>query len=176
VKIAGRDIKVFNLVFCCVGIAILTGAGIYPSYRALGELDRDIARYRAEIESQKLLFPVFIQLLKRSRQKSPPLLSVPDPERLPRGDTSGLSARFRQIAADNGITVNRLTPNVESLVDAAGRLKMEADLTGAFQDIRNFLIQIGSVPYLESLEFLRIQASPGKELLSVTMRFWVLQE
>ena len=175
-KIAGHDIKVFNLVFCCVGIAILAAAGIYPSYRTLGELDREIARYRAEIESQKLLFPVFIELLKRSRQKSPPLLSVPDPKRMPRGETAAVATRFRKIATENGITVNSLTPDVESLIEAAGRFKMEAELTGAFHDIRNFLIQIGAMPYLASLELLRIQAAPEKEPLRVTMRFWVLQE
>jgi hypothetical protein len=174
-KIAGRDIKVFNLAFCLVGIAILVGVGIYPTHRTIGELDLEIARYEAEIESQKLLFPVFIELLKRSREKSPALLPAPDPKRLPRGDTSQLSESLRQIAGENGITIDSLTPDVESLIDSSGRLKMEAELTGSFHDFRNFLIQIGSVPYLESLEFMRFQASPEKEPLRVTMRFWVLQ-
>ena len=95
---------------------------------------------------------------------------------MPRGETAAVSTRFRKIATENGITVNSLTPDVESLIGAAGRFKMEAELTGAFHDIRNFLIQIGAMPYLASLELLRIQASPEKEPLRVTMQFWVLQE
>ncbi|MGD8366430.1 MAG: hypothetical protein PVG78_02210 [Desulfobacterales bacterium] len=174
-KIAGRDIKIFNLVVCIAGIAILLLAGIYPSYRTLSELDREIAKLETDIAGQKLLFPVFIELLKRSREKSPPLLPAPTPEKLPRGDTSRLASQFREIAADNRITVSRLNPNVESLIDAAGRLKMEAELSGDFQDLRQFLIQIGSVPYLESVEYLRLEASPGREPLTVTLRFWVLQ-
>jgi hypothetical protein len=174
-KIAGRDIKIFNLLFCGVGIAILLLAGIYPSYRTLSELDRDITRLETEIAGQKLLFPVFIELLKRSRQKSPPMLPAPKPEKLPRGDTSRLVSRFREIAAGNRISITSLNPNVESLIDGTGRLKMEAELTGAFQDLRQFLIEIGSIPYLDSVEYLRLQASPDRDPLTISLRFWVLQ-
>jgi len=175
-KFAGRDIKVFNLVFCGIGIAILVLIGIYPAHRQINELDRTITQLEVDIEGQKLLFPVFIELLKRSRQKLPAALSAPEPRRLPRGDTSQLATLFREAATEAGIQVNRLTPNVESLIEGAGRLKMEAEFAGRFQDFRNFLIQIGAVPYLESVELLRMKASQGGQPLTVTMTFWVLQE
>ena len=174
-KLAGRDIKVFNLVFCGVGIAILLLIGIYPAQREIGELDRTIAKLEADIEGQKLLFPVFIELLKRSRKKLPAALPAPEPQKLPRGDTARLTKMFNEAATETGIQINRLSPNVESLIKGAERLKMEAEFTGTFHDFRAFLIQVGAVPYLDSVELLRLEASPGSGPLTATMTFWVLQ-
>ncbi len=175
-KIAGRDIKVFNLIFCGVGIAILLLIGIYPAHRTMTELDQSITKLQSDIEAQKLLFPVFIQLLKRSRQKSPSLLPAPEPQKLPRGDTSMLSQRFKNIAAENGVEVKRFTPDLESLIEGSGRLKMIAAVSGTFPDIREFLIRIGAIPFLDSFEYIQLQAPPDTGPLELTMRFWVRQE
>lgn len=175
-QVRGQKINVPNLVICIVGIAILVAVGIVPAERKLKEMDRKIATLQYQVEEQKLLFPFFVQLLQRSREKAPPLLPSPEQEKMPRGDTTPLTTQFREIAAKNGIAVERLRPEVESLLDRSGRVKMLAGLYGGFHDLRNFLIQVGEVPYLDQIEYIRVEGAKEDQALQVNLRFWVLQE
>jgi hypothetical protein len=175
-KVGGQQINVTNLVICTVGILILVAVGIFPAHQTLKELDRKILTLQSQIEEQNMLFPLFVQLLQRSRQEAPPLLPSPEPKKLPRGETTALTNLFREIADTNNIAVESLRPDVESLIAASGRFKMLAELSGGFDDLRSFLIQAGGIPYLEEIEHLRLQSAPEDKTLQVTMRFWVLQE
>jgi hypothetical protein len=175
-KVGGQQINVTNLAICMAGILILVAVGIFPAHQTLKELDQKIAALQYQVEEQNLLFPLFVQLLQRSRQETPPLLPAPEPKKLPRGETAALTNLFREIAGKNNIAVESLRPDVESLVAASGRFKMIAELSGGFYDLRSFLIQFGAIPYLEQIEHIRMQSAPEDEPLQVAMRFWVLQE
>jgi hypothetical protein len=174
-KVGGQQINVTNLVICTVGILILVAVGIFPAYRTLKELDRKMVTFQYQVKEQNLLFPLFVQLLQRSREEAPPLLPAPNPKKLPRGETEPLTTLFRDIAMKNNIAVKSLRPDVESLIASSGRFKMLAELSGGFYDLRNFLIQFGGIPYLEEIEHLRLQGTPEDRTLQVSMRFWVLQ-
>ncbi|MCF8050019.1 MAG: hypothetical protein K9L59_02195 [Desulfobacterales bacterium] len=175
-KVGGQQINVTNLVICTVGILILVVVGIFPAHQTLKELDQKIAALQYQVKEQNLLFPLFVQLLQRSRQEAPPLLPAPEPKKLPRGETAVLTNLFREIADTNNIAVESLRPDVESLIAASGRFKMLAELSGGFYDLRSFLIQLGGIPYLGDIEHLRLQSATEDRTLQVTMRFWVLQE
>ncbi len=174
-KVGGQQINVTNLVICTAGILILVAVGIFPAHRTLKELDKKIAALQYQVKEQNLLFPLFVQLLQRSRQEASPTLPGPEPKKLPRGETAALTAMFRDIAGQNNIVVESLRPDVESLISASGRFKMLAELSGGFYDLRSFLIEFGSIPYVEEIEYLRLDSAPEGRTLQVTMRFWVLQ-
>lgn len=174
-KVGGQQINVTNLVICTVGILILVAAGIFPAHQTLKELDTKIVTLQSQVEEQNMLFPLFVQLLQRSRQEAPSMLPAPEPKKLPRGETALLTKLFRDIARKNNIEVVSLRPDVESLIASSGRFKMLAELSGSFYDLRSFLIQAGGIPYLEEIEHLRLEGAPEERTLKVAMRFWVLQ-
>ena len=175
-KVGGQQINVTNLVICAIGILILLAVGIFPAHQTLKELDRKMENLQYQLDEQNMLFPLFVQLLQRSRQEAPAKLPAPEPKKLPRGETDPLTALFRDIAAENNIAVESLRPDVETLLASTGRFKMLAELNGGFHDIRSFLIDFGGIAYVEEIEYLRLQSVSDGQNLKATLRFWVVQE
>lgn len=174
-KIRGQRINVVNLIFCGAGVVLFIAIGVLPAQHRLGELDQAIERLNIEIENQKLLYPVFAELFTRSREKLPAALAAPEPKKLPKGDTAALVKSFREIADRNRVVVSTLAPDVESLFNDTGRLKINAELVVPFPNLREFLIQIGQIPYIDSFEHIRVQAAELDQPLTLSLRFWVLQ-
>ena len=170
IKLPGQSIG--YLLMCGLGVLAFIAIGLYPSQRSLGALDMEITKVRDNIEEQKVLSPLYKELLEKTQVKGSDVLPSPIKSRLPQDKTEEIPVIFGQIARKCNLEAISITPDVMSLADGSGLLLVNAVMKGNFLDFRKFLIELGGIPYLEHIEEIHIQeAVKGKEL---RLKIWLV--
>lgn len=160
------------LLICVAGIMAFVLVGIYPSYRNLARTDGSIAELKARIEEQKILFPLYQKLRKELAAEASRGQPGPSKVGLPVRRVDDLTPIFGEIAANCGMELSAVTPDVKSLVDDSRFLSVGVALRGNFTNLRNFLVALSNLPYLGDIEQLQIQEGPsGKEYF---LKLWLM--
>ncbi|MFC1488430.1 hypothetical protein ACFL6B_01140 [Thermodesulfobacteriota bacterium] len=144
---------------------------VYPNHKELGGMDMEIQKINAKIDEQKIFYPVFQELLKRSRIKEPTSLALPKNEKLSRADTERILSIFQEIAEKSNLKVKSVSPDVQALIDNSEHLMVDVAMTGTFFDFRNFFLQLGELPYLKHIE--RFQIRTGEDVREINLRIWL---
>lgn len=139
--------------------------GIYSSGKFSEIKGREIKTIRYEIEEQKVVFPVYKDMLKEMEVDGPEVLTFPIKIRLSEDKIERIPIRFAEIARKCNLEAVSIIPDVMSLDRNSGCLLVNVFVKGCFFDFRKFLIELGRVPYLEHIEKVHIQRTmEGKEL------------
>ena len=162
------------LVICAVGILAFFVLIILPSKTTSADLDRDIESLTVRIEEQRILTPVFHSLLKRAKIDDRSGLPSPKKSKLTHGDMNAISTVFQDFAGRRNLKLEEITTDDSSLTQESGYLLMRLRLSGDFFKIREFLIDIGSIPSLEHIEEINIRSTKtSKEL---RLKIWLAKE
>jgi hypothetical protein len=156
------------------GIIVFFVFVIYPYHKSLANADLDIKTIKSRIEEQKILYPVFLDLLKKARVKETKGLPFPEKARLSRDDAAKISAIFKDIAQENNFKLTEIIPDAESLVEGSEHFKVNLVMQGDFTGFRNFLVSLGEVPYLEHIE--RFQIRTVRNYKEIRLKVWLAQE
>jgi hypothetical protein len=152
------------LMICGAGILVFVLGGIFPSYRDMVRMDGSIADLKAQIEEQKVLFPLYRKLLGELTAEKSKSRTNPPKSGLPVRRMDDLSPIFGEIAANCGLEVSAIAPDVKSLVDESHFLSVVLALKGSFFNLHRFLLEVANLPYLWGIEDMHIQeGSAGKE-------------
>ena len=92
------------------GLVVFFVFVIYPYHRSLAIADLDIKTIQGRIEEQKILFPVFMDLLKKSRIKETKGLPFPEKAKLARDEAGRVSSLFQDIAQRNHFKLINIIP------------------------------------------------------------------
>lgn len=171
-KLPARSIAF--LFICAGGLLAFILLVIYPQQISLDEADMEIMALKGRIEEQKILYPVFLDLLRKARFKGTEGLPFPKRDRLKRDETVKIPTIFQQIAQKNHLKLVDIKSDIDSLVDSSGFLKINLELEGNFFDLRSFMLQLGELPYLEHIE--QIQVRSAHEIKTVHLKIWLAQE
>jgi len=156
-----------SICFLMFGVAILIfiAVGIYSSKKFSKIKDREIKAIRYQIEGQKVVLPVYRNMLEKMEVGGPKVLTFPIKIRLSKDKIEGIPIRFAEIAQKCNLEVVSIIPDVMSLDRDSGLLLVNAFVRGDFFFFCKFLIELGRVPYLEHIERVHIQRTmAGKEL------------
>jgi len=134
----------------------------------LAEADLDIKKLKVRIEEQKILYPIFQDLLKKVRVKDTEALPFPKKAKLMRNETAKISSIFQEIAQKSNLVLKEIIPDADALISGAGYLKLN------FLDLRNFMLQLGELPYLEHIE--RIQIRSVQDSKEISFKLSLAQE
>lgn len=155
-------------VFLVVALILFA---IVPMYRYMGEMDRRIARTGQRIETEKSLFPLYQQLVKRSRTESPAVLPLPERVPLPKKQLDGIPSMFEGMGHRAGMEMVSAAPDVTTLSPGRNRMLIQATLRGEFFNFRKFLIELGRIPYVERVGEIQIRyGQPGREF---RVKVWI---
>ena len=150
-----------NPIFRVMGIgivvlALFAAVAIYPANRRSAHLDREIVRLSQEIEEQKKLTDLYNQVKTAAdRMEIPDLewLALPKPLALTDESFKSLPGRIEEIVRKTGLTVNRVEPEVNSLMGDSAGIRVILSTTGAFSQFRDLLIGLGEgLPSLSKIE------------------------
>jgi len=159
-----------SLVVGVFVIAIFLVVGFY-NVRSLNDLDRDIRKARADIEEQRIMAPLYNDLIEKIKVKTKKQLPFPARAKLPKEQHEQITAVFGDLARKANLEIVSITPDVNSLAGGSGLLVVNAALKGDFFNFRNYLIELGNVPYLEHLGEIQIQTTPGGK--EFRLKLWV---
>jgi hypothetical protein len=160
----GSILPTQSLVFLALGAAAILAfivLIIFPSQRLAANLDREIAGLTVRIEEQRVLAPLFTTLF--AKTKAPATLGLPAPARvnLARGEIGAALKHIQDLAKAHKMTVREVTPDINTLTDASTHFSVQLLASGPFMDLRGFLIDMGALPYFESIEEIEIKAMEG---------------
>jgi len=172
VKFSQRSLFYFALFGVVILVIILLM--IYPDYRTLAALDRNIKQLNTKIETQELLSPLFQKMLIEGDLKLPEGVAFPKAEKLTQDKTESIVSVFHELAGKSGLKVVEVSPDVESSLNGSGFLLMNVVVKGDFIKLREFLMDLGNLPYLEQIEQIKLQnIDGGKE---VRLKIWLVKE
>jgi hypothetical protein len=162
------------LVLCGVGVLAFLLLVILPAQRLSAELDQDIKNLQTRVEEQKILSPVFKSLFAKTKTTEPQGLPAPTRTKLTREEITLVPKRLQQLAASYRIEVREIVPEVSTLTDASGRFLTKLTALGRFSDLRGFLIDLGALPYFDSIEEIEIRAVEGGREFG--LKIWLARE
>ena len=166
--------SIIYLLICVSGILAFILLAIYPSEKASNRLDMEINRLNAQIKVQKILHPAYKALLKNLRIRDSEVLPFPKKTKLSRDKRNLVSEIFEEMGQRSNLEIVNTVPDIKSLSESSGLLSVNSFIKGNFYDFRNFLIQLGGLPYLEYIEKIQIQTEQNHKEFRVTV--WLALE
>jgi hypothetical protein len=142
---------------------------LYPTYRSLDKLDIEIVGVKQRIEKQKSLLPLYYELAKKSKRVVPDELPLPERRKFSESDIKLIPSIFKNIALKSGTEILSVNPDVTTLTDKSDVILVNAATKGDFSGLRNFLIEIGKLPYLKGIERIEIQQKAVNKELKIKM-------
>ena len=76
---------------------------------------------------------------------------------------------MRETAIQAGMSVNSVRPDL-SAPSASGAVSVTISLAGGFDNFRTVLMNIGSLPFLENIESVSVQAMPESRMLNFNLK------
>jgi hypothetical protein len=117
--------------------------------RLSAELDRDIRRAESAIEEQRFS-PRCSRTFRKIQIFGSPGPGCVSADPLSRADIAGVPKRLQDLAAAHELRVREISPDVNNLTDASGRFLLRLSAVGQFKDLRGFMIDVGSLPFLRA--------------------------
>ena len=143
---------------------------IYPNQRSLKILDNEIADYQLQIKAQKILFPLYGDLLKNTTAlKIDEKLPFPAKAGIKQNELNKIARNISQVAAQHDFTVNSITPDINTLIDESNYFKVDVSLTGDFMALRQLFITLYKLPYLENFTKIKIKSINQEKLITFTL-------
>ena len=170
------SLSIINFLLCGGGILIFVFLLILPSQHSLVKLDKEAERINTIIEEQTMLFPLSKELFRMAQEDVPADLPYPDKASLKQDEISELSYIFQELAKQSNIILASVEPDIHSLIDDSGHLRVNLNLQGKFFDLRTFLIRLGELPYLEHIEQIQTRTIAGAEYLEIKLKVWLAKK
>ena len=163
-------------------IIILFGAGllafillsVFPNYFAYSNINHKISTLKNQIEEQKILSPIFEDLSDKAKFEEPGSLPFPKKEKLSKYETSKISSRIQKIILDNDYKLESIVTDMDSLMKGSDHFKMSILMQGEFMNLRNIVLQLGTLPFLDHIELIQINNHNG--ITQVRLEIWIAQE
>lgn len=156
------------------GIILFVLLAIMPAQKESQALDFEIENINTRIKEQKILTPVYENLLKKAQLKPPEGLNFIPKEKLKRGDTEKVAVTFQGMAKDSQLMLVDFSPALDTLINRTGFLMVDIVLKGEFINLLPFLLQLCQLPYMEQIEQFNIQSV--RETKEIKLRIWLAHE
>lgn len=157
------------LAICALCIFAFIFVGIYPNQRALGQLDEEIAGLQVKVQSQELLHPVYMKLIRQMQQKAPEGLPLPEKRRIDRKNIASVNDSFRTLARNSGVVLESASPDPSSYLEDTNRLTMNVAFSGDFFNIRELLMNVCKMPFLNIIENMELTTVDGKKQIRLKL-------
>lgn len=161
---------VFFLI-CLSGVLIFVFLGISPNKKNLAGLEKKIKDMEFKLDVQKTLMPIYKLLQEEARRAEKRQLPFLEKSPLPREQTDKIFADFRKAASEAKTSALSIMPDLNSLSDDTEHLLVFAVFSGSYNNIRDLLINLVSIPYLEHIESIEIQETRNAK--NIRMNIWV---
>jgi len=171
-KLPSRNV-ILILIFG-VGIILFVLLSIFPNYIAYSNITQDIDKLKGEIEEQKILSPIFNNFSEKAKFEEPDNLPFPKKAKMAKSETAAISSVIQDIIRNNGFKLENIATDVDSLMHESGLLKLNVTMSGDFMNLRDVMLQLGALPYLEHVESIQISSSHKDS--KIQLKLWFAQQ
>lgn len=160
-----------GIVLGSAGVFLLFIFGLRPLQASLQRLDEETAVIQARLAQQRELAPLYRDFGRRLSQDPADRLPVPERIGLSLEQVMGIPLQFQKMARECGLETLSVAPEVKSFTRDRRFLPVNLILKGSFLNLRRFLFDLESLPCLQHIEELQIQASGGGQ--EFRLKAWV---
>jgi hypothetical protein len=159
------------LIICGGIIVLIVLLGIFPLHQYNSNQADKIKKVKFEIEEQKRLVPVYLNLQKTMENKD--ILVLPNPKRttISREEAAKFQSVFRTIARQSGLMTISLTPDMSTISGSSKLLLHNAVVKGEFANFRKMLIALAEIPYLDRVDEIQIQQN--SDSMEFRIKIWL---
>ncbi|MGD9365985.1 MAG: hypothetical protein PVH87_09830 [Desulfobacteraceae bacterium] len=143
---------------------------IYPNITMLRETDEEIQSLSRKVQTQELLYPVYLHLLAEITNKIATKLPVPESQKIANNDLGRINETFRAMAEENNVSFIDAIPDARTYLEDMGFLSMKVTFAGDFFDLRALLLVVCRLPYLESIDEMRMETFNKEKRLSFKIK------
>jgi hypothetical protein len=164
--------KTLTYLIICGGMVVLIALlGIFPLYQYNSNRAGEIKKIKYEIEEQKRLGPVYLNLQKIMENKD--LLVLPNPKKttISREEAAKFQNVFRAIARQTSLMTISLTPDMSAISGSSKLLLHNAVVKGEFANFRKMLIALAEIPYLDRVDEIYIQQN--SDSMEFRIKIWL---
>jgi len=162
--------NLFYIAICLLGIIAFFFVGIYPNMSAIKGMDEDISRLKQKVETQTLLYPVYLKLLQQITKRVPTDFSAPEKRKISHNQLSQINGLFRQLAEESNVTFSSAIPDASNYLEDMKFFTMNVVFNGDFFNLRELLIGICQMPFLESIDVMRIETINQEKRINFKIR------
>ncbi len=162
------------ILACGGGIIFFIIMIIIPNQNMSAELDQDIENLKDRIEQQRVLRPVFSRLLEKAKRKYPTQLPATKRVKMERGDINKVTELLQDIAGRHDLNIQDIRTDVNAMMTNSEFIQMRIHATGDFMKFRGFLVDLGTIPYLEQIEEIIIRAIEQNR--EYKLKVWMAQK
>jgi hypothetical protein len=156
------------------GILVFVVLTILPAMQSSTGLDMEIKQIKVSMDEQKILTPVYNNLLRKTKFKKTKGIAAQKKNKLAQGDTRKIVQRLNYIAKNSNITLMDVTPDVDTLIGGSGHLLINIVAKGEFINLHKFLFQLCELPFLEFIEQIKITSI--RKTKEFRLKVWLAQE
>ena len=147
---------------------------ILPAMQSSTALDMEIKKIKGSMDEQKILTPVYNNLLRKTKFKKTKGIAASKKNKLVQGDTRKIIQRLNNFAKNSNITLVNVTPDVDTLIGGSGHLLINIVAEGEFINMHKFLFQLCELPFLEFIEQIKITSI--RKTKEFRLKVWMAQE
>jgi len=156
------------------GVLVFVVLTILPAKQKSAGLDMEINEIKGAMDEQKILTPVYDNLLRKTKFKKTKGIAAPKKKKLAQGDTRKIIQRLNSIAKSSNITLVDVSPDVDTLIGGSGYLLLKINAQGEFINLHKFLFQLCELPFLEFIEQIKITSI--RKTKEFRLKVWMSQE
>ena len=163
-----------NVTLLIVFLVVILAFGYLFNFRSRQrsfKYDRTITELQTELVKQKIFSPVYARLLEDSKLHVPKNLPMPERAPLPREKIAGLPEVYQSLSETTNTNFQVVVPDITFLGRDSNWLRLDVLLRGDFFDLRDYLLKLGELPYLEHIEQVRIQTTQAAK--ECTIKMWL---
>ncbi len=136
-------------------VAVALGL-LYPKYRRIRNINEAWVKQSIRLEEQKRFFPVYAAAQVLADQAFEAALPFPERQAISRGQVSGLSQVFNDIARKHGVILSENRLDTESFNIGASMIALDLTFKGELTRFRPCLIDIAGLPCFKIVENMEI--------------------
>lgn len=162
------------LLLCIGGFVAFVVMVIYPYHQSIMDATLDIETLQSRIKEQRVLYPVFKDILKKARFKETEKAPFSDEAKYTMDNTGDYLSVLKKIALKHKFKIDKIIPQIDFPGKNTGYMTVNLVIEGSFIDLRKFLISLEQLPFLKHIE--KIGIKTVKDTNNINLKIWTVQK
>ncbi|MFH1154505.1 MAG: hypothetical protein V1793_11885 [Pseudomonadota bacterium] len=164
----------FIIVASTVIIAAFALLVLYPQYKSLQNMEEKSESAAWSLEQQKQLLPAYIKARQAADKEFVPGLKFPERKKLQRSKITELSSIMEKVAIGSNLVYASNSLDINSVNMDSGSLAMDINMDGNLFDLREFLVSVMALSFVDSIGKVTITSNEKRQRFSI--RIWIAIE
>ncbi len=161
--------SVIYMLICSCCIILIVFLGVIPNQKKIIALDSEIINMQQQIKEQEIFFPLFKNLLKKVQFKVIDGLSCEKKDGIEKQHFDTIQPVFQSILYRNELNLISFSQDISLMSKTTKNFFIKLSFTGRFNNIRDALLQIQKLLFVEEVSRIKISSAQQNKLVELKL-------